>query len=164
MTFAVNVLAPFLLTALLLDTVKRGSDPRIVNVSSISQSGSPIDFSNLRGEKGYSAHMAYSMTKLANAMFTYDLARILEGTGVTCNCLDPGTVNTKMLLSGWGPCGIEVGSADNEFNLATSPTYADVTGIYHVGGRASSGSPFGRDEEQRSILWSVCEEFTGATF
>ena len=66
----VNVLAPFLLTALLLDTVKRGSDPRIVNVSSISQSGSPLDFSNLQGEKSYSAHMAYSMSKLANAMFT----------------------------------------------------------------------------------------------
>lgn len=150
LTWAVNVAAPFLLTSLLLDTVRE----RIVVTSSISAAGS-IDFGNTqqvpgwhgrtnawpnggvrepfagpscahpairtprirsrtvaptfaRQERGYSAHAAYSLSKLAEQLFTIELARRLQAAGspVTCNCLDPGTVNTKMLLAGWGPCGI----------------------------------------------------------
>lgn len=75
-----------------------------------------MNFDNLQHERYYDAHSAYGLSKLASVCFTYDLARKLKGhpSGVTVNCLDPGTVNTKMLLAGWGPCGIPVGSADNE--------------------------------------------------
>jgi NAD(P)-dependent dehydrogenase (short-subunit alcohol dehydrogenase family) len=103
LTWAVNVQAPFLLTSILLDSVTK----RIVNVSSISANSS-IDFDNLNQEKGFSSHNSYGLSKLAMMCFTRDLASIEENRGVTANCLDPGTVNTKMLYAGWGPCGIDL--------------------------------------------------------
>jgi len=92
------------LTHALLDCVTS----RIVNVSSISAS-SRIDFNNLNQEKGYSSHDAYSLSKLAMQMVTAELAARIQRPGLVTNTLDPGTVNTKMLFEGWGPCGIEVG-------------------------------------------------------
>src|ERR671918_2162455 len=90
MTFAVNHLACFLLTKLLLDVLKASSPSRIVNVSSGDHSNGTIDFDDLQGEKGYKGAKAYSQSKLANVLFTYELARKLEGSGVTANCLHPG--------------------------------------------------------------------------
>lgn len=98
-----NVLAPFLLTRLLLSHVKE----RIVNVSSISAASS-IDWDNLQQEKGYSNHGAYSLSKLALQMLTVEMARRLQPRGLQVACLDPGTVNTKMLRAGWGTGGIDV--------------------------------------------------------
>jgi len=100
-TWQVNVLAPFLLTSKLIPCVEKSEMRRVIMVSSISQSSS-LDFSNLQQEKGYSAHNAYSISKLADAMIAYELAERLESKGITVNTLDPGTVNTKMLLEGWG--------------------------------------------------------------
>lgn len=102
-TWAVNVLAPYLLTACLASVVSE----RVVNVSSIS-AASNIDWDNLQQEKGFSSHNAYSLSKLAVQMLTVKMARQLQARGVAVTCLDPGTVNTKMLLAGWGRCGIEV--------------------------------------------------------
>ncbi|MBD0354155.1 MAG: SDR family NAD(P)-dependent oxidoreductase, partial [Rubrobacteraceae bacterium] len=95
MTFAVNHLAYFLLTNLLLDVLKASAPSRIVNVSSGEQRNGSIDFDDLQGEKGYKGAKAYSQSKLATVLFTYELARRLEGTGVTANCLHPGVVGTN---------------------------------------------------------------------
>src|SRR5262249_52632542 len=90
MTLAVNHLASFLLTNLLLDTIKASSPARIVNVSSESHSAGLLDFDDLQSKRQYGLLRAYAQSKLANVLFTYTLARRLEGTGVTVNCLHPG--------------------------------------------------------------------------
>ena len=107
-TFAVNVLAPYVITGRLLDLVaKAPGGGRVVNVASLSASYS-LDFDNLQFEKGgYSDHASYSLSKLLDIMFNAELARRAPD-GVTCNSLDPGTVNTKMLRAGWGMGGIPI--------------------------------------------------------
>jgi len=168
LTWAVNVVAPFLLTRLLLDNITAGHQPRIVNVSSISQTegGGRLNFDNLQHERYYDAHSAYGLSKLASVCFTYDLARKLKGhpSGVTVNCLDPGTVNTKMLLAGWGPCGIPVGSADNELFLATDESVEAVSGKYFVSSRATQSCRQTFDNDARAKLWGVLEEQSGVTY
>ncbi|MFQ5793638.1 MAG: SDR family oxidoreductase [Candidatus Bipolaricaulia bacterium] len=94
-TFAVNHLASFLLTNLLLDVLKASAPARIVNVTSSAHSRT-MDFDNLQGEKQYNGMQTYTQSKLANILFTYELARRLEGTGVTVNCLHPGTVRSGL--------------------------------------------------------------------
>jgi NAD(P)-dependent dehydrogenase (short-subunit alcohol dehydrogenase family) len=101
-TFAVNHLAYFLLTNLLLDKLEAGAPPRIVNVASADHSNATIDFDSLQGEKGYRGARAYSQSKLANVLFTYELARRLQGTGVTANCLQPGVVDQPRQRGLWG--------------------------------------------------------------
>ncbi|KKK66203.1 hypothetical protein LCGC14_2966450, partial [marine sediment metagenome] len=93
-TFAINYLAPFLLTNLLLDALKASTPARIVNVSSMVYKWGTIDFDNLQGEKRYDMDKAYNQSKLAIVLFTYELARRLQGTGVTVNSLEPGLVAT----------------------------------------------------------------------
>ena len=93
-TFAVNHLAPFLFTELLLDRLKASAPARVVTVASGAQSLGTIDFDDLQGERDYSGDTAYNQSKLASVMFTYELARRLEGTAVTANVLHPGVVNT----------------------------------------------------------------------
>lgn len=104
-----NVLAPYVITGRLLGLVAKapGGGGRVVNVASLSASYS-VDFDNLQFEKGgYSDHAAYSLSKLLDIMFNAELARRVP-EGVTCNSLDPGTVNTKMLRAGWGMGGIPI--------------------------------------------------------
>ena len=93
-TFAVNHLAAFLLTNLLLERLKASAPARVVTVSSGAQAMGRIDFDDLQGARKYSGQRAYNQSKLANVMFTYELARRLEGTGVTANVLHPGVVRT----------------------------------------------------------------------
>jgi NAD(P)-dependent dehydrogenase (short-subunit alcohol dehydrogenase family) len=93
MTFALNHLASFLLTDLLLDTIKASAPARIINLSSDAHATGKIEFDNLQGERNYSPR-AYENSKLANILFTLELARRLEGTGVTVNALHPGFVAT----------------------------------------------------------------------
>src|SRR4028118_216081 len=95
-TFAVNHLAYSLLTNLLLDVLKASAPSRIVNVASADHSNATIDFDDLQGEKGYRGAKAYSRSKLATVLFTHELARRLQGTGVTANCLHPGVVGTNL--------------------------------------------------------------------
>lgn len=161
MTYAVNVAAPFLLTACLLGAVRE----RVVNVASISAASS-IDFANLQQERGYSAHGAYSLSKLADMLFTFGLAARLQAAGspLTCNCLDPGTVNTKMLLAGWGPIGMRLQDADDELRAATDPSLARVSGAYFVGGRPARSPAVAYDQEVQARLWGVLEEQTGAVW
>jgi len=107
-TFAVNVLAPFVVTSLLLPLLTAKDGSRIVIVSSISQCSDIRDWDDvMKREKRYSDHLAYSESKLMDAMLTMEMADRLKKLGagrITVNTLDPGTVNTKMLLAGWGKC------------------------------------------------------------
>ncbi|PRW20919.1 short chain dehydrogenase reductase family [Chlorella sorokiniana] len=159
LTWAVNVAAPFLLTACLLEAVRE----RVVVVSSISAASS-IDWGNLQQERGFSAHNAYSLSKLAEQLFTFELADRLRAAGspVTCNCLDPGTVNTKMLSAGWGSIGIPVKEANYELKAATDPALAGTSGEYFVGGRIARPPSIARDKAEQQRLWRLLEEQTGA--
>ncbi|WIA23484.1 hypothetical protein OEZ85_000229 [Tetradesmus obliquus] len=160
-TWAVNVLAPFLLTSLLWQSVQG----RIVNTASIS-AASHIDMANLQQERGYSAHDAYSLSKLCNIIFTLKLAELLQqqGSSVTANTLDPGTVNTKMLLAGWGRIGIDIGSANNTFKLLTDPNVADITGGYFISHRKSSPPSIAEDPLVQQQLWQLWQQQTGASY
>jgi NAD(P)-dependent dehydrogenase (short-subunit alcohol dehydrogenase family) len=101
-TFAVNYLAPFLLTNCLLDVMKRSAPSRIINVASVAHWNGKLDWSNLQGERRYDEFDAYARSKLALILFNYALARRLEGSNVTANCLHPGVIKTKLLRAGFG--------------------------------------------------------------
>ena len=163
MTFAVNYLAPFLLTNLLLDMLKASAPARIVNVSSAVQASGYIQMDDLQAEKHYRS--AYGQSKLAEVMFTYELARRLQGTGVTANCLHPGFVATNFGQSGRGPVihtavkfisrfGIspEEG-AKTSIYLASSPEVEGVTGKYFVKSIPKRSASISYDESLQRQLW-----------
>src|SRR5215216_4118225 len=143
MTFAVNHLAYFLPTNLLLDMLKASAPSRIVNVSSGDHSNATIDFDDLQGEKGYKGAKAYSQSKLATVLFTYELARRLEGTGITANCLHPGVVGTNLGSGVSGVFGFMVRAltplmkspekgAETSIYLASSPEVEGLSGRYFI--------------------------------
>ena len=160
-TFAVNVVAPFVLTSVLLDKLLESEKGRIVIASSLSQCGRIRDWDDLSyGKRSYSAHGAYSESKLLDAMLTVEFAERLKAAGlspekITCNCLDPGTVNTKMLLAGWGSIGIDVEDAMDETWLCSSKEVEGSTGQYFTyrSARRASGSAY--DETERNKLWTI---------
>lgn len=162
LTFAVNVMATFVITSLLLPLLLAQSksddndDVRIVIASSISQSQAIRDWDDLQyRNRRYSSHAAYSETKLMDAMLSMEFASRLAKTKVTCNCLDPGTVNTKMLLAGWGPCGMDVEDALDETWLCSSEDVAGVSGRYFVNRNDRQASLYTYKAEERRKLWSV---------
>src|SRR5918992_59802 len=172
MTFAVNHLACFLLTKLLLDVLKASSPSRIVNVSSGDHSNGTIDFDDLQGEKGYKGPKAYSQSKLANVLFTYELARRLEGTGITANCLHPGAgVRTNFGSGVTGVFGFMVRAlrplmkspekgAETSIYLASSPEVEGVSGRYFVKKAEASSSDVSYDERIARRLWEVSAQLT----
>src|SRR5205085_10795931 len=163
MTFAVNYLAPFLLTHLLLDVLKASAPARIVNVSSATQASGYIQMDDLQAEKHYRS--AYGQSKLAVVLFTYELARRLQGTGVTANCLHPGFVATHFGQSGAGPAfGLLVkviGSfgtspqegAKTSIYLASSPEVEGVTGQYFVKSIPKRSAAISYEESLQRHLW-----------
>ncbi len=170
-TFAVNYLAPFLLTNLLLDLLKVSAPSRIVNVSSIAHRWANIDFDDLGGGKQYSMGRAYYQSKLANVLFTYELARRLDGTEVTTNALEPGIVATdifrertgfrRLLTALYHPFMLssEQG-AETVIYLAASPEVEGVTGRYFKkkADVKSSKRSYGPALARR--LWEVSVELT----
>src|SRR5450755_1131945 len=141
-TFAVNHLAPFLLTRLLLDRLEASAPARIVTVSSGAHATGKIDFGDLQGERRYSGQRAYSQSKLANVLFTYELARRLDGTGVTAAVLHPGVVRTGFAAEDPSPMwrvflplvrlflkSTRKGAATSIY-LAASPEVEGITGKY----------------------------------
>jgi NAD(P)-dependent dehydrogenase (short-subunit alcohol dehydrogenase family) len=167
--FAVNHLAYFLLTQLLLDTIKGSAPARIVNITSQAHQGATLDFDDLQSQHSYSRTRVYATTKLANILFTYELARRLEGTRVTANCVHPGGIATK-LLSDYLPSPIRfmagiVGKspekgAQTPIYLATSPEVEGVTGKYFVDRKAAPSSKSSYDLELARRLWQESAKLT----
>ena len=172
MTLAVNHLASFLLTNLLLDTIKASAPARIVNVSSQAHASGFIDLDDLQGKRKYALLRAYAQSKLANVLFTYALARRLEGTGVTVNCLHPGVVATNIwssALPGWlrflGTISHLFGipaeqGALTSIYLASSPEVEGVTGKYFDKCEAVSSAKISYDQEIQERLWAISETLT----
>ncbi len=145
-TFAVNHLAPFLLTHLLLPLLEESTDGRVVNVASVAHQNARLDWDNLQGEHEFSAYGAYALSKLGNVLFTVELARRL-GHRVAVNCLHPGVISTKLLRQGFGiqgPDRIEDGAAV-AVRLALAPEVATTTGRYFLSGRPAAASLLAAD-------------------
>jgi NAD(P)-dependent dehydrogenase (short-subunit alcohol dehydrogenase family) len=172
MNFALNHLAYFLLTDLLLETLKTSAPARVVNVSSNSHRRKHLDFDNLDLKRGYWAGRAYGRSKLANLYFTYELARRLEGTGVTANAMHPGFVRTNMAANN-GPLVrlflpfVHRNSLTPEegartiIYLASSSQVEGVTGKYFVREREVPSDPISHDETAAKRLWEISEAMTG---
>lgn len=163
LTFAVNHLAPFLLTNLLLERLKKGAPARIITMSSMLHQRSLVDFNNLQGERFYDGNQAYGLSKLGNVLFTVELAQRLQGTGVTANCLHPGAINTKMLraaFSGMQGESVAAGAATPVY-LATAPEVAGLSGYYFDNKRSAKPSPLAQDLELRRKFWEVSASLTG---
>ncbi|MDE0392461.1 MAG: SDR family oxidoreductase [Rhodospirillales bacterium] len=170
-TFAVNHLAPFLLTGLLLDRLKASAPARVVTVSSAAHKCYRLHLDDLQGERHYSGFGAYSRSKLANVLFTQELSRRLAGFGVTANCLHPGVVATgifrniprwmRAILTSQLVLSPEKG-ADTMLYLATAPEVAEVTGQYFVRRRPVRTSRASRDASLARRLWEASEALTAA--
>jgi Dehydrogenases with different specificities (related to short-chain alcohol dehydrogenases) len=172
-TFALNHLAAFLLTNLLLDRLKASAPARVVTVSSNAQSLGTIDFEDLQGEHKYSGQTAYNQSKLASVMFTYELARRLEGTGVTATVLHPGVVNTgfgaedpsrifKVIVPFYRPFmkTPQQGAATSVY-LASSPDVEGVTGKYFANRRLETSNKTSYDHDAATRLWQVSAALVG---
>ncbi len=158
LTLAVNHLAHFLLVNRLVDTLRRNSPSRIVIVSSMVHRSGSIEFDDLQLEKSFSGHAAYSQSKLANLLYAFELARRLEGTGVTVNGLHPGVISTKLLHANFSGGAPVSAGAKTPVYLATSPEVAEVTGEYFENRRKSDPSPGARDRKRGKRLWEISEE------
>ena len=172
-TFAVNHLGPFLLTNLLLDVLKRSAPARVVAVASVAQARGDMPFDDLQFERGgYTIMRAYARSKLANVLFTRELARRLAGTGLTANCLHPGAVATNiwshapwyarplLAVAKLFMISPEQG-ADAIVYLATSPDVEGVTGDYYERTRRVSPSPIAQDDRTATTLWERSAALVG---
>jgi NAD(P)-dependent dehydrogenase (short-subunit alcohol dehydrogenase family) len=172
-TFAINHLGPFLLTRLLTERLVASAPARVVNVASTAHRSARrgLDFDDLQSRRHYRGMRAYSRSKLANILFTTELARRLSGTGVTANSLHPGTVATGYArdgdASGLLAFGVKVikpfilspeKGARTSVYLASSPEVAEVTGHYFVKCRPRTPSPAAGNDVAAGLLWSVSEE------
>ena len=163
LTFAINHLAHFLLTNLLLERLKVSTPARIVTVSSGLHQHSSIDFEDLQNGKSFSGMRAYSSSKLANVLFTVELAERLRGSGVTANALDPGAINTKMLRTAYpGMSGgsLEAGASTAVY-LASSPEVEGESGKYYARQRPAIPSSLVQDRKLCRRLWQVSEQMVG---
>jgi NAD(P)-dependent dehydrogenase (short-subunit alcohol dehydrogenase family) len=171
-TFAVNHLAPFLLTNLLLERLRASAPARVVTVASDAHRGNVIDFEDLSATRGYSSWRAYGASKLANILFTGELARRLDGTGVTATCLHPGVVRTA--FGRRGPSFIRwwfklsgaflltpTQGADTAVWLASSPDVEGANGGYYEKRKLRQPSKAARDRESAARLWEVSRRLTG---
>ena len=174
-TFAVNHLAPFLLTNLLLDRLRHSAPARVVTVSSHVQASGRIDFDDLQGGRSYSGARAYSQSKLASVLFTYELARRLQGTSVTANALHPGVVRTR--FGAEDPSGVQrlltpfmrplmkapAQGAATSIYLASAPGLEQVTGRYFADSKPKRSSKRSYDQAAAARLWQVSADLTGLT-
>ena len=169
-TFALNHLAPFLLTNLLLDTIKASAPARIINLSSRAHQRGRIDFEDLHSERHYVGMDVYGNSKLANILFTIELSRRLEGTGVTANAVHPGFVNSGFAKNNdglafklFGVVGPLIArspekGAETSVYLASSPEVEGVTGKYFADSKVTQTAPQAADAEAAKRLWEVSAE------
>ena len=174
-TFALNHLGPFLLTNLLLDRLKASAPARVVTVSSGAHASGRIDFDDLQGAANYSGQRAYSASKLANVMFTYELARRLQGTGVTATVLHPGVVRTNFGAD--DPAGLinamlplvrpflksPAAGAATTIYLASSTEVDGVTGQYFANRKPRTSTRISYDTALAARLWQVSTELVDPT-
>jgi NAD(P)-dependent dehydrogenase (short-subunit alcohol dehydrogenase family) len=174
-TFLVNHLAPFLLTNLLLDSLSRSISARIINVASDAHEHAQLDLSDLNFERFYFGFWAYGRSKLANILFTYELAHKLAGKNITANALHPGHVGTDIFKTDFSILGGPLKwfmerisltpeqGADNTVYLTSSPDVEGVTGKYFVKRQAVPSSRLSYDKDLARQLWYVSERITGLT-
>ena len=174
-TFALNHLAPFLITNLLLDRLKQSAPARVVTVSSNAQAMGRIDFDDLQGERSYSASRAYDQSKLANVVFTYELARRLPASAVTANALHPGVVSTsfgaedpgrvqRLLVPFMRPLmKAPAQGAATSIHVASAPDLEQVTGRYFANSKRKRSSKRSYDEAAAAWLWQVSADLVGLT-
>jgi NAD(P)-dependent dehydrogenase (short-subunit alcohol dehydrogenase family) len=171
-TFAINHMAYFVLTHCLRDRLIAAAPARIVCTASDKHRGHRLDFANLQLEKGYGAQKAYSRSKLANILFTRELARRLAGTGVTVNCLHPGFVATRLGNENTGIFGLAIRvvmrlggpperGADTIVHLSSAPELAEFTGGYFYDCRLATPSPEAQDAEAAKRLWDESARIAG---
>jgi retinol dehydrogenase-12 len=161
-TFAVNHLAPFLLTELLRERLVASGPARVVNVSSGTHTSGQIDLKDLMQDRRYSGFAAYSASKLANVLHANALAARHDPAQLTANSLHPGVIGTKLLTAGWGAGG---GSLENgartSVKLATDPGLAGVTGRYFSDAREAKAAPAAHDATLREGLWNASAKLVG---
>lgn len=172
-TFALNHMAPFLLTNLLLERLKASAPARIVTISSGAQSMGRIDFDDLQGAHNYSGQRAYSQSKLASVMFTNELARRLEGTGVTATSVHPGVVRTKFgaedqawffsLISGLVRPLLKTPAqgAATPVHMASSPEVDGITGGFFANRKPKAANKTASDRALSARLWAVSSALAG---
>ena len=172
-TFALNHLAPFLLTNLLLDRLKESAPARVVTVSSHAHAQGRIDFDDLHGERSYSGARAYNQSKLANVLFTYELARRVQASAVTANALHPGVVRTSFGTE--DPAGVQrlvvplmrpfmkapAQGAATSIHLASAPDLEQVTGRFFANRKPKRSSKRSYDEAAAARLWRVSADLVG---
>ena len=166
--FAVNHLAPFLLTNLLLPLMKASQPARIINVSSSVHHSGRINFDDLQSKRRYHPNTVYANTKLANVLFTTQLAKMLLGSGVTANCLHPGVIDTKLYKNYMGtvrPAGadddeLERGAATTVY-LASSGEVEDISGKYFAYQQERQPSSTSQNEDLARRLWQVSAKLVG---
>jgi retinol dehydrogenase 14 len=171
-TLAINHLAPFLLTNLLLERLEQSAPSRVITVSSEAQRWGNMDFEDMQARRKYRGFPVYGMTKLANIMFTFELAERLDGTGVAATCLHPGSVGTNFGQNNRGPMALffrtfkpfmrspEQG-ADTLVWLASSPEVDGVSGKYFSDRKEIEAKKVAYDPVARRRLWEISEELTG---
>jgi NAD(P)-dependent dehydrogenase (short-subunit alcohol dehydrogenase family) len=174
-TFALNHLAPFLLTNLLLDRLTDSDRARVVTVASNAQAMGRIDFHDLQGQVAYSGARAYNQSKLANVMFSYELARRVQARGVTANALHPGVVRTgfgaedpgmtqRALVPIMKPLmRTPAQGAATSIHLASSPDLEQVTGKYFANSKPKRSSTRSYDEAVATRLWEASADLVGLT-
>ena len=172
-TFAVNHLAPFLLTNLLLERMKQSAPARVVTVASNVQALGRIDFDDLQNQRSYSGARAYNQSKLANVMFTYELARRVPATVVTANALHPGVVSTGFGAEDPGTVQrlftpfmrpfmkSPLRGAATSIHVASAPDLDQVTGCYFANSKLRRSGQRSYDEDAAARLWCVSADLVG---
>jgi len=173
-TFALNHLSPFTITQALIEPLRRATPSRIVNVSSEAhRSIKAIDWDNLQGERSYRGFHAYSLSKLENLLFTLELSRRLDGTGITANALHPGFVRSSF-FNGPGPAWWllrriadlfardETRGAATSIHLAASPEVGSISGAYFIDRQQREPSPLALDQQAAQRLWTLSADLTDA--
>lgn len=175
MQIGVNHMGPFLLTNLLLDYLKLSTPSRIVNVSSIAHTRGEVNTADLNSEKSYDPARAYEQSKLANVLFTRELAKRLEGSGVTVNALHPGIVDTELMRHMgifnsffakilvyplmWPFLKTAANGAQTTLYCALDTELEKVTGRYFADCKEKEVAPQGQDDAMASFLWKVSQKW-----
>ena len=176
MTFATNHMAYFVLTHGLRERLAATPGARVVSTASDAHKGARLDFADLQARHGYSAFKVYGRSKLANILFTRELARKLAGTGVTANCLHPGFVATRFGDNSQGPIKYLIGAAkqliaisprkgsDTIVYLASSPEVAQASGGYYYKNKPAQPTAEARDDASAKRLWEDSEKLAGVSW